>query len=164
MQNQRVSAGQFTGRHMIAVMVGAFSIIIAVNLVMATMASQSWTGLIVKNSYVAGQEFTKKTQEARAQDALGWNPSLTIKDRVLTYALTDKEGRAVTLRGGTATFWRPTSDREDVTVELKLDGTGVSAPLDVHDGVWIISLVIDADLDHAYRDTRRVQIYGGTLR
>ena len=46
---------RFTGFHMLACMIVFFGVIVAVNLTMATLASQSWTGLVVKNSYVASQ-------------------------------------------------------------------------------------------------------------
>ena len=49
--------GEFTGRHMAIIMVAFFGVIIAVNLTMATLASRSWTGLVVKNSYVESQKF-----------------------------------------------------------------------------------------------------------
>ena len=61
----------FTGRHMLLVMVAFFGVTITVNLVLAFFATSSWTGLIVKNSYVASQEYNEKLAEARAQDALG---------------------------------------------------------------------------------------------
>ena len=41
-------------------MLAFFGVIIAVNVVMATLASTSWTGLVVENSYVASQEFNRK--------------------------------------------------------------------------------------------------------
>lgn len=164
MQNERASSGRFTGRHMLAVMVGAFSIIIGVNIFMAVVANTSWTGLVVKNSHVAGLEFNQKSEEARAQDALGWSPHLSIADGVLRYSLTDKDNQPVVLRGGKATFWRPTSDKEDVTYDLAVAGSKVSAPVELGDGVWIISLVIDAGLENPYRDTRRIHLNGGVLR
>ena len=58
---------------MLSIMLAFFGVIIAVNVVMATLASTSWTGLVVENSYVASQEFNRKAEESRAQAALGWN-------------------------------------------------------------------------------------------
>ncbi|MGO4840209.1 FixH family protein, partial [Rhizobiaceae sp. 2RAB30] len=70
--------GTFTGRHMLAIMVAFFGTIIAVNVTMATLAGRSWTGFVVKNSYVASQEFNRKAEQGRAQAALGWESRLTM--------------------------------------------------------------------------------------
>lgn len=48
---------RFTGYHMIACVVSFFAVIIFANVTMAWFASSSWTGLVVKNSYVASQQF-----------------------------------------------------------------------------------------------------------
>ncbi len=62
----------FTGWHMLGVMLAMFGTIIAVNLVMATVAIRTFGGTVVDNSYVASQEFNRWLAEARAQNRLGW--------------------------------------------------------------------------------------------
>lgn len=52
----------FTGRHMLATILTFFGVVIAVNLTMATLASTSWTGLVVENTYVASQQFNRKAE------------------------------------------------------------------------------------------------------
>ena len=46
---------EFTGYHMLGVLVLYFGTIITVNLVMARFAITTWTGLVVENTYVASQ-------------------------------------------------------------------------------------------------------------
>ena len=48
---------ELTGKHVAMIFCGFFGIIIAVNVSMAMLASSSWTGLVVSNSYVASQKF-----------------------------------------------------------------------------------------------------------
>jgi len=62
----------FTGRHMLAITVSFFAVVIAVNLVMARFAIETFGGTVVNNSYVASQEFNRWLDEAKAQRALGW--------------------------------------------------------------------------------------------
>ena len=69
--------GEFTGRHMTAVLVGGFGIVIAVNLTMATLATRGFGGVVVENSYVASQKYNLWLDEARRQDTLGWNARVT---------------------------------------------------------------------------------------
>lgn len=62
----------FTGRHMAAILIGFFGIVIAVNFIMASNAVRTFGGAVVANSYVASQRFNGWLAEARAQDAQGW--------------------------------------------------------------------------------------------
>ncbi|MEO0913737.1 MAG: FixH family protein, partial [Pseudomonadota bacterium] len=71
---------KFTGWHMFAVMVLFFGTIISVNLTLAYFASQSWTGLVVKNSYVASQHFNEDQARLKAQKLLYWVEKLEHSD------------------------------------------------------------------------------------
>ena len=68
---------EFTGKHSAAIIVSGFAIIIAVNLVMATLAVRGFGGVIVENSYVASQEFNDWLDAAEEQKALGWSVEMT---------------------------------------------------------------------------------------
>ncbi len=63
----------FTGRHMAAVMVGGFGVVIAVNLMMAHYATSTFGGVVVENSYVASQKFNGWLDQARQSKSLGWD-------------------------------------------------------------------------------------------
>ena len=49
----------FTGRHMAAIMVAFFGVVIVVNLLNARLASSTFGGEVVENSYVASQDFNR---------------------------------------------------------------------------------------------------------
>lgn len=63
---------RFTGWHMTAILVGFFGVVMAVNFTMARLASASFGGLVVENTYVASQEFNRWLADAEASEALGW--------------------------------------------------------------------------------------------
>lgn len=63
----------FTGRHMTAIIVAFFGVVIAVNVLMARLAIGTFGGQVVENSYVASQHFNRWLDEAEAEKALGWN-------------------------------------------------------------------------------------------
>jgi len=87
------SGRPFTGRHMAVFMVTFFAVVIVVNVTMARLASSSFTGVVVENSYVASQHFNRWLEEARAEDRLGW------------HARAERDGQGhvlVTLTGGPA--------------------------------------------------------------
>jgi nitrogen fixation protein FixH len=68
-----MTRGPFTGRHISAIIVGFFAVVIAVNFVMAYYASATFGGVVVENSYVASQQFNQWLEEGRKQQALGWS-------------------------------------------------------------------------------------------
>ena len=163
-RNRSAEANRFTGYHMLAIMVAFFGTIIAVNVTMAVLANTSWTGFVVKNSYVASQEFNAKAEAGRKQAALGWTPHLVIEGGGLRFALADAAGRPVAMTGGEATLRRPASDREDRTVALAVVEGGLEARADIADGAWIVEILADAGLDVPFRETRRLMVRGGAAR
>jgi nitrogen fixation protein FixH len=98
---------RFTGKHMFLIMAAFFGTIIAVNGFMAYKASNSWTGLIVKNGYVASQDFNAKVEEARRQSARGWTGDISYGSGKVSLTLADKTGRPVQLTNGTSRSWPP---------------------------------------------------------
>lgn len=165
MTAKRDTAGTFTGRHMLFTMLAFFAVIVSVNVLMATLANTSWTGLVVKNSYVASQQFNRKAEEGRAQAALGWTGSLVVADGGIRYRLTDAGGRPVALTGVTAAFRHPAYEAQDVAFELAPAGDGAFAAASVPpDGQWIVEVNAQADLPAPYRDVRRIVVAGGRLQ
>ncbi|KRB81203.1 hypothetical protein ASE00_14455 [Sphingomonas sp. Root710] len=63
---------RFTGFHMLGLTVAFFAVVVSVNMVMATLATRTFGGTVVDNSYVASQKFNRWLAEADAQAALGW--------------------------------------------------------------------------------------------
>lgn len=156
---------QFTGWHMLAVMVAFFGVIIAVNLTMAFFATSSWTGIVVDNVYVASQQFNEKSAEGRAQAALGWQPELEIDDGELRYRLIDKDGAVVMASAAIAKFSRPThtSDDQEIVLSQQPDGW-FSASVELGDGLWIVEILSEAGPNPPYRDRRRLSLRDGAIQ
>jgi len=68
---------RINGWHMTAIFVGFFGVIIAVNITMATLATRSFGGTVVDNSYVASQRFNTWLEAAREQDNLDWSETVS---------------------------------------------------------------------------------------
>ena len=157
---------EFTGWHMLFLMVAFFAVIIAVNVTMAVFANSSWSGLVVKNSYVASQHFNERAAEGRARAALGWNAVLTIADDHFSWRLTDASGSPVRIDGATALLRRPVAANEDhaLTLVSAGDGTHTAELHGLADGVWIVEVDAEAGLSEPFRDIRRVVVTGGRLQ
>jgi len=83
----------FTGRHMTLILVAFFGVVIAVNLVMATLARRTFGGLVVQNSYVESQKFNSYLEAARQDEALGWTlTTQRLPDGRLGLHLADRQG------------------------------------------------------------------------
>ncbi len=78
---QTPSIRRFTGWHITGILVAFFCVVIAVNMVMATIAVRSFGGTVVDNSYVASQEFNQWLAKAKAQDRLGWQDQVTADEQ-----------------------------------------------------------------------------------
>lgn len=82
---------RFTGRHMAAVMILFFTVVIGVNIVMASFAIRSFGGTVVDNGYVASQKFNGWLAEADAQRQLGWRTNMLRDGGVVRITITRAE-------------------------------------------------------------------------
>ena len=109
----------FTGRHMALIMVAFFGVVVAVNVTMATLASRSFGGTVVDNSYVASQRYNAWLAQARAQAQLGWDTPVRL----------DAARRVVIGVPGlsfaaTGTAHHPLGRAADVPLRFRHDGAG----------------------------------------
>ncbi|PIL21402.1 hypothetical protein P775_04385 [Puniceibacterium antarcticum] len=124
-----------TGWHVLAMFVGGFGIIIAVNLTLAYNAVRTFPGLEVPNSYVASQSFDARRN---AQEALGWRASAEYRDGHLHVTITDRAGQLQRPEDLTVTVGRPTESAEDISPHFD---TAQSAALDLAPGLWRVDVL-----------------------
>ena len=130
-------SGEFTGRHMLLITVSFFGVIFAVNLGMAVLSATSWTGLVVKNSYVASQEFETRRLAHEAQQAAGWQTTFTHAGGSVVLAVRDAEGNPVDLGEVELFVNRPVGGHDDQQLMLVRQPDGsYAAPLRLAAGVW----------------------------
>ncbi len=157
--------GQFTGRHMLIIMIAFFGVIISVNLLMAFVASHAWTGLVVKNSYVASQNFNADMAAVRRQQELGWQAGLEFSRGVALVSLAGKGLEGKPLRNLTVTllFSRPTHEGEDRTVSLGESEPGrYQVAVDLKDGLWTAEIKARSASGESFRQIHRFVVNAGT--
>jgi len=130
---------EFTGWHMLGLMVGGFGIIIAVNLTLACNAVATFPGVEARNSYQVSQTFEA---DRAAQDALRWETTASIRDGVLTVTILDQSGTPVQPEITRAILGRATTTSQDTTPVFTWNGTSFVAPVEMRDGYWNLRLEI----------------------
>ena len=128
---------QLTGRHVAMIFVGAFGVIITVNLLLAFNAVSTFPGLEVKNSYVASQTFDDRKL---AQEALGWDVSARASGGLVVLSITDQAGQPVMVGDLEAVLGRATHVKDDLTPEFQFDGQAYVARAELGAGNWNIRM------------------------
>lgn len=136
----------FTGRHMAAIMVAFFGVVIAVNVLMANLAVGTFGGIVVENSYVASQHFNRWLDEAGVEGKLGWSAAIThaADGRVRVRLHGVPAGATV---GGEA--WHPLGQAPDHVLRFRPAGDGHGSDAFVSDaaipaGRWRIRIEVRA--------------------
>lgn len=136
---------EITGRQVFAVTAGAFSIIIAVNLLLAYKAVSTFPGLEVANSYVASQDFNSAKA---AQLGLGWtmDPDYDAAEKRLFLTFKGVDGLPAEVASLSVLVGRTTEAREDQMPEMVYASGIWTAPLDLAPGKWLVRVEArDAD-------------------
>jgi nitrogen fixation protein FixH len=129
---------KLTGRHVLAIFIGGFGIIFAVNIFMAFSAVSTFPGMEVDSSYADSQTFDDRRL---AQEALGWNASVEVPgDGTLILHLVDDVGAPVAPAELTALLTRPTNREQDQLLALTRVNGAFVAPADLGDGQWRLRL------------------------
>lgn len=132
---------RFTGTHMLACLIAFFGVIIAVNFTMATLASKSWTGLVVKNSYVESQKYNSVLADAARQAQRGWSSTLAYENGEFAFYLKDKDGSPVKLDTVVMSLGRPAFEQQDQKLDLvALANDRFGLPIKLADGTWMLRI------------------------
>ena len=127
---------ELTGRMVLMILLGAFGIILAVNMTLLYNAVKTFPGLEVKNSYVASQTFDDR---AVAQRALGWVPEVKYANGQMNLSIF-ANGEFIFPEVIDVRVGRPTHGREDVIPVLLRDTIGYWFSIDLGEGKWFIDV------------------------
>ncbi len=132
---------EFTGWHMLALMVGGFGIIVTVNLTLAWNAIATFPGVEARNSYAVSQTFEA---DRAAQNALRWDVSADIAAGVLTVEILDHMGAPLQAEVTRAILGQATNVNMDTVPEFTWTGAAYTAPVTMTDGYWNLRLELTA--------------------
>lgn len=151
----------FTGWHMLGAMTLFFGVIVSVNFYMAWQATQTWSGLVVKNTYIASQEFNGKVAEAKALAASGVVGKLSMDGSDIRYEISHPTEGSIEADTVTLKFKRPVGEEQDFELTLEPMAVGVfAARHDVAPGTWIVEADAVSGGQRILYDTERVTVDG----
>ncbi|WP_349539160.1 FixH family protein [Sagittula sp. NFXS13] len=130
------------GWHVLAGFVGAFGIIISVNIALAVNAVRTFPGLESDNSYLASQTFDTRRD---AQLALGWEVAARLQDGRVVLTINDAKGYPVRVTSLETTLGRPTNVVDDISPAFDWDGTAYVADADLAPGNWDLWIKAQAE-------------------
>ena len=151
---------RFTGRHMALVIGLFFGTIITVNMVLAWFAGSTWTGLIVKNGYVASQEYNGVLADAREQAARGWTAELERRPEGFGLVLRDRDGKALSDLTVLAKIGRPAHENldRDLVLTPVVGGDGYEGRFAFEPGEWIVAISAEAPDGVRFRKDIRLTV------
>lgn len=150
---------EFTGHHMFGVLFLFFGTIITVNLFLAYSAGTTWTGLVVKNTYVESQKFNDRTDAFKKQAAMGWQYDVTYTDGQLSISLLDSFSAPLKNAIVVADIGRPVQEGEDQTLQLAEINGQYSVNTDLAPGLWRARFKVIGPLGEQWQRTQRFSIF-----
>lgn len=142
MNMQQAPRKPFTGWHMSAILLSAFAVVLGVNVTMARLATSTFGGEVVENSYVASQDFNRWLNEAAREKALGWKVDVSRRvDGKVAAQLTGVPRYATV----TAVARHPLGRKADVALTFVQDANGAYvSDKTLPEGRWIVRFDVEA--------------------
>lgn len=128
---------ELTGKHVLAITVSAFAVIIGVNVVLAVKAVSTFPGLEVDNSYVASQGFNERKA---AQEALGWSLTPSYENGRMTLAFHGADGLPVEVTDLQVLVGRTTETKYDTYPVFQRDGDLYAVDMALGKGKWMVKV------------------------
>lgn len=149
------------GRTVLAMLVGFFALVFAVDGVFAYFALASWPGFSQLEAYKTGLRYNEVLEAARRQSLLGWTSKMDFSaDGDLWVELRDANGEPVSGLEVSVVLARPVSETHDLT--LLLDpiedggyGRRVEGPVT---GRWTVTVLAENAEGRHYRMTHDVMV------
>lgn len=149
---------EFTGWHMFGVLALFFGTIISVNMVLAYNAGATWTGLVVKNTYIESQLFNARVEALDAQTAKGWSATVAYDAGLLRVQLLDAEKVLLSNKTVIGLIGRPVHEGQDQTVSLYVKDGYFEAPVALASGLWRVTIQASEAGKEEWVQTRRFTI------
>ncbi len=149
------SGYRFTGKQFAFWFFGIFGLVFAVNIFMVVMAQQSWPGLVTENAYDESQVFN---EQRAAQEALGWDASVSYENGEIILDVVGQDGKPVSPTSIDVKVGRPATDREDAELSMRFNGQDFVAERELGKGQWRVFLKMNAPDGTLFQQTQDIWV------
>ncbi len=118
--HEKSPARVLTGRTVLAIFVGFFAVVFAVNGVLMYEALSTRSGMVANEPYRKGLKYNERIAADERQSALGWKADIALSPdaKSLTVALSTDKGEPVAGLAIVGHIGRPVTDKEDHELTL----------------------------------------------
>jgi nitrogen fixation protein FixH len=155
---------RLTGKKVLAILVGFFSVIITVNMVMAYVAVTTFSGMQTQRPYEAGLKFNHAIAKAKMQQEQHWSVDTHVERAgdgkvSLTIALADQQGAAIVDQHLSVQLVSPVVSCNDAVFALVADGPGrYRGVTQAGAGQWDLVIEAKRSEDAVFRSVSRVSL------
>ena len=149
---------RLTGWHVLAIIVGFFALVIAVDVSFAVSAYRTFPGEVSATPYEDGVAYNRKLAQLEAQGRLGWAPVATVAaDGGVRLEVRDRAGQPVRGLHVSARMERPATESGRIVPTFREAEPGVYL---AHPGrllgAWDVNLVMTDAGRHSFEAERRL--------
>lgn len=154
----RPQAGfRLNGRHVLAMMVGFFTLIAAVDASFAVMAYRTHPGEVSVTPYEDGLVYNRKIAQLEAQEALGWQAGAEAEPGAVVVVVVDAAKRPITGLAVTGRLERPATETGRVILRFRETSPGrYEARAKGLDGSWDLTAETRGGARTAFELERRL--------
>ncbi len=154
---------EFTGRHMLIILICFFGVITAMNLTFAWFALGSWPGLLEQNGYQGSQSYNSQIAESRVQRELRWRSEISFSNGNLELIIKTPDGVTVSDLEIVAAVGRPTHELENSDILLAETDGAYATTIMLEEGQWVIAIRASLEGNVVYRRNFRIRVRDGAV-
>jgi nitrogen fixation protein FixH len=148
---------RLTGRGFLAIIVGFFLVVIAVDASFAVIAYRTHPGEVSVTPYEDGLVYDREIRQLHAQQALGWQAAAAAAPGQVVIEVRDRAGAPVRGLKVAGKLERPATEAGRLTPRLVETGPGVYVGrVDAASGAWDFSAEAWDSAGHVFRLERRL--------
>jgi nitrogen fixation protein FixH len=148
-----------TGKHVLAMFLAFFGVVIAVNMVMLRVATSSFSGLETDSAYRAGLAYNSQIEAARQQAALGWSVNAKVDGERVVIDIRDKNGIVIPgLEGDVVLAWPADRHLDRKGVIIPRESALYEAKLDkaLPPGQWDVIVTLRKNGERVFLSKNRI--------
>lgn len=164
-QSQTGQTGfRLTGRMVLLILVGFFSVVVVVNVFMAYVAVNTFSGLQSQRPYETGLNFNHSIKSAQVQQQQHWQVTSHYERQTdgqvaLTLSVRDAQGKPVEGVQTKVSLLSPVNAANDVIFDLSAKGPGeLSGAAKAEAGQWDLVIEIKKEAEEVFRSVSRISL------